>query len=117
MRDSRPSLYLLGERSDGGGVPLPRPRHKKHISASNMMPCLSIIEIFLRFGAEGHIKAPSNPPLYTLAVDIAAISLFQHEMSLKGVPYFQYEMSLNGAPPFEYRMSHAASLFLFMMGG
>ena len=45
------------------------------------------------------------------------MSLFQHEMSLKGVPYFQYEMSLNGAPPFEYRMSHAASLFLFMMGG
>ena len=47
----------------------------------------------------------------------ASRSLFQHEMSLKGVPYFQYEMSLNGAPPFEYRMSHAASLFLFMMGG
>ena len=45
------------------------------------------------------------------------MSLFQYEMSLKGVPYFHYEMSLNGAPPFEYEMSLTASLFLFMMGG
>ena len=44
-------------------------------------------------------------------------SLFQYEMSLKGVPYFQYEMSLKGAPPFEYGMSLTAPLFLFMMGG
>ena len=48
---------------------------------------------------------------------MARLSLFQYEMSLKGVPYFQYEMSLNGAPPFEYGMSLTASLFLFMMGG
>ena len=50
--------------------------------------------------------------------DMGIWSLFQYEMSLKGVPCFHYEMSLNGAPPpFEYEMSLAASLFLFMMGG
>ena len=55
--------------------------------------------------------------LYALCGINATISLFQYEMSLKGVPYFHYEMSLNGAPPFEYEMSLTASLFLFMMGG